>query len=107
MTFFFPAKSLSLNFPDACVLGNSKSGALSPTSSAAARPGRNASKRASTNAWMKPYLFMKSPFLENDTSGKQPGPAKHSTGSMQANRRRVDSGPHKALNGGHSLATRG
>src|SRR5215510_7003947 len=63
MTFFFPAKSLSLNFSDPWVLGSSKSGALSPTSSAVARPGRNARGKASTIAWMKPNLFMNPPLL--------------------------------------------
>src|SRR4029434_9126686 len=63
MTFFFPAKSLSLNFPDPWVLGSSKSGALSPTSSAVARPGRNARAKARRTAWMKPNLFMNPPLL--------------------------------------------
>src|SRR5688572_544700 len=59
-TGFLPAWSLSLKLPP-LVLGRSKSGALSPTSSAAAVAGRPASATARTVAATNPRLFMRPP----------------------------------------------
>src|SRR5690348_10993557 len=60
MTFFLPATPLRLNLPS-FVLGKLKSGALSPTSTAAARLVMPASESARTIAGIKLRLFIKPP----------------------------------------------
>src|SRR5262249_4854590 len=57
MTFFLPTASDSLNLPD-CELASSKSGALSPTSTAYADPGPASRDSDSATAGTIPVIFM-------------------------------------------------
>src|SRR5687768_16242894 len=69
ITFFLPARSLSLNFPP-CVLASSKSGAFWPTSRADATPASASSQILRTIAWMVFAFFMNAPFRVDEPQPK-------------------------------------